>query len=203
MYTVEFHISVCCLQAVFVDWKLKVFPLEFPPCFWVIGAASRPHCSQSWYCPRTAGRQLHSEGLWAGRVWQVPPPGQGRCPQAGVTSLGQGHQPAQGKQGPAQGTRAGQSPGMAGQDHSAGQGEEGTGSEEDEGRATTACSCSQSPAKSRWEIPSVGQPFLGLSHSHSRSEQVCFAPSFCSTSFLVFFYHLCENAEGMSVHICS
>lgn len=52
------------------------------------------------------------------------------------------------------------------------------------------------------------QPFLGLSHSYSLPKQFCFAPRLlacylCSTPFSFLFYHLCENAEGMSVHISS
>lgn len=212
MCTVEFQISLCCLQV--IVQKLEVFTLPFPQCFWLIWATSWPHCSQCFYCLTVqlgSSRQRGLERAGSGRVLVLESRQlQGR---AGVTSLGQGHHPAGVGQGPAQGR---QSPGMAGQGHSAGQGRgrhrlwggwiEGRCSP----RASTTCLCSQDPEQSRWEIHSVRQhgatalfwdciiPIPSL--SSSALLQVCYL---CSTPFSFFFNHLCENAEGMSIHICS
>lgn len=166
MYTVEFQISVCCVWVVFVDRKLKVFTSAFPQYFWVIGAASRPHCSQCFHLHTAAGGQLHAEGLWAGRVWQgpspqvraAPAPGSCHLPATGTSACRAGSGASL-----AQGTSGGQSPGMAGQGHGGGLGRGRHGSEEDEGRCSPsmaegpACLSSQGPDKSRWQITSARQ----------------------------------------------
>lgn len=139
MYTVEFQISVCCVWVVFVDRKLKVFTSAFPQYFWVIGAASRPHCSQCFHLHTAAGGQLHAEGLWAGRVWQGPSPQVRAAPTPGSCHLrATGTSACRAGLGAslAQGTRGGHSPGMDGQGHGGGLGRDRHGSEEDEGRCS-------------------------------------------------------------------
>lgn len=213
MYSAEFQIFICCLHVVFVDQKLEVFTLMFPQIFWVAGATSWPHCSLCFYCfywgffaylfvfiviivTRVQVGSSKQRGVGQAGSGRSFPPNQDSL-SPGQVSLSSGvtcprwHQPAE----VAQGTR------VVPQCRAG----SGTGSEEEEGRcsprAITACSCSLTKAGGN-------SLFLGLSHSYSHSKQFCFSPSLlacylCSTSVWFPFYHSCENAEGMSVHICS